>query len=207
MHIRLYEPIPGEVECIEVRRFPLFLLFVFWRFFLRAVVPLFIGSLLVFILNDFSFQIPFIQILFGIYLLYISVLFIFIFVEWFNEELDVLIVTNKRIIIFTQQTFFKRQSSIASLDQIQDVKGSMQGFIQNMLNIGVLEIQTAAEKARFRMDEIPHPEQVAGIINQELQKMKEGKDFKNQLLEQEPIMNNNFLDQLVVTRGKLKQVL
>ena len=57
----------------------------------------------------------------------------YIFVQWLNNELDILIVTNKRIIEYDQIKFLNRKISQASIDQVQEVRASTSGIIGNVL--------------------------------------------------------------------------
>ncbi|MBT4936558.1 hypothetical protein HON22_01440, partial [Candidatus Peregrinibacteria bacterium] len=170
--MKMYEPLPGENEIIEVRKFPYFLLLVILRFIIRSLIPLFFGFSLLYIFNKTSLDDVVVQVFFAFYLIYMAFLLLLAFIEWLNEELDLLIVTDQRIIIFIQETLFKRHSSIASLDQIQDVKGFLSGILFSLIGIGTLEIQTAADKIQFVMEEVRHPEKIAHIINNAMQKAK-----------------------------------
>lgn len=49
---------------------------------------------------------------------------LYIFVNWVNDELDILILTNKRIIALEQIKFLDRKLSQASIDQVQEVNAS-----------------------------------------------------------------------------------
>jgi len=53
----------------------------------------------------------------------------YIFVQWLNNELDILIVTNKRIIEYDQIKFLNRKISQASIDQVQEVRASTSGIM------------------------------------------------------------------------------
>ncbi len=46
----------------------------------------------------------------------------YIYVQWLNNELDILILTNKRIIEYDQVKFLSRKISQASIDQVQEVR-------------------------------------------------------------------------------------
>ena len=48
----------------------------------------------------------------------------YIFVNWVNDELDILILTNKRVIALEQIKFLDRKLSQASIDQVQEVNAS-----------------------------------------------------------------------------------
>jgi hypothetical protein len=79
----------------------------------------------------------------------------YIFIQWLNNELDMLIVTNKRIIEYEQVTLLNRKTSQASLDQIQEVKASTSGIVGNTLRYGNITIQTAWDASDFQLTAIP----------------------------------------------------
>jgi len=88
------------------------------------------------------------------YLLYAGLT---LYIKWLNEELDILVVTNFRLINLEQVTFMERTVSETNLMQIQDVKGIEKGVIGNLLHYGDLQIQTAAEKVAFNIQCVPQP--------------------------------------------------
>jgi hypothetical protein len=116
-------------------------------------------------------------------------------------------VTNKRVIIFLQRTFFYRDSSITSLSQVQDVQGKTQGFINSFLNIGTIEIQTAADKIQFIMDDIRYPEKVVSEINSlvfDYNRTLQKKEIELSPELEEKIYENTYLNELLKeTRGRL----
>jgi len=83
----------------------------------------------------------------GIVLLHLVILFIALnwFIKWLDHHLDVIIVTNKRIVDVNQTRIFNRKISSMSLGQVQDVSGQTRGFIPSMLKFGVLNIETAGQ--------------------------------------------------------------
>lgn len=89
-----------------------------------------------------------------IYLLYAG---LGLYIKWLNEELDILVVTNFRLINLEQVTFMERTVSETNLQQIQDVKGVEKGILGNLFHYGDLQIQTAAEKVAFCIRCVPQP--------------------------------------------------
>lgn len=97
--------------------------------------------------------------LFVMYALLITLL------RWINEEFDVFIITTDRLIDVTQITFLKRSVTSTPLEQIQDVTGSVSGFLPTLLHFGDLTVQTASgDASNFFIDRIPDPEEVARKI-------------------------------------------
>jgi len=90
-----------------------------------------------------------------IYLLYGL---LFICIRWINEEFDLFILTNHRLVDITQESFLKRTITTTPLEQIQDATSVVNGLIRTLLNYGDLVVKTAAGNAsNFYIDAIPDP--------------------------------------------------
>lgn len=104
---------------------------------------------------------------------------LFTCIRWVNEEFDVLILTNDRLIDITQITLLKRSVTSTPLEQIQDTTGLISGFVGTIFHYGDLEVQTAAGDASdFSIDSIPNPEGVAQQILDWADKKRHGKPIK-----------------------------
>jgi len=94
-------------------------------------------------------------------IMFIAIWFLFIwiifFVIWTNYYLDILIVTNKRIIDIEQKGLFSREVSTFRLDRIQDITIEVRGILATLLDFGDVHIQTAGEKRDFVAKGAPHP--------------------------------------------------
>lgn len=91
------------------------------------------------------------------FILYFLLILLVTYVKWLNEELDIIIATDNRIISHEQLDIFHRQVYEANLGQIQDVKGSQKGFLQSVLHYGNIEIQTSASDVFFIIKHVNHP--------------------------------------------------
>ena len=85
---------------------------------------------------------------------------IIFFVIWTDYYLDILIVTNKKIIDIDQRGLFHREVSTFRLDRIQDITIEIHGLIATLLDFGDVHIQTAGEKREFVAKSIPSPAKV-----------------------------------------------
>jgi len=65
------------------------------------------------------------------------------FMIWTDYYLDVLILTNKKIVDIEQQGLFAREVSSLPLGKIQDVTVGTQGILATFFHFGNLKIQTA----------------------------------------------------------------
>jgi hypothetical protein len=98
------------------------------------------------------------------FIIYMIVIVTISFIRWLEDELDVIIVTNERVISIDQVSFMHRTVSETELSQVQDVKHVAKGVLSNVMNFGCLEIQTAAEKIIFRIDDVTKPHQMSRQI-------------------------------------------
>ena len=94
------------------------------------------------------------MIFFSLYLLFMLLI---TYVKWLNEELDIIIATDQRIISHEQIDLFHRQISETSIQQLQDVKGTENGLFASLFHYGTLEIQTASSDVFFKMKHVDHP--------------------------------------------------
>jgi len=125
---------------------------VFAMFLLPAMI--FLSMIVAYWPNFFNEGFNIMSLIVLIYLLY-SVLILYI--KWLNEELDIFVVTNMRLINLEQVSFMERTVSETNLSQIQDAKGVEKGVLGNLLHYGNLQIQTAAEKVAFTIKSVPDP--------------------------------------------------
>lgn len=88
-----------------------------------------------------------------------------IFARWTDYYYDVWIITTSRIIDIDQRGFFHRDvATLFDLGHIQDVKTVLSGIVGNILNYGLVQVQTAAANREFIMDGIANPTGVEKII-------------------------------------------
>lgn len=93
----------------------------------------------------------------------------YIFVHWVNNELDLLIVTNRRIIAYDQVKFLDRKMSQTTIDLVQEVNASTSGLLWNLLHYGNMMVRTASDSASnvsdFNMTHIPNPIETSRVIH------------------------------------------
>jgi len=98
------------------------------------------------------------------YLVWLLLLWILFFVEWTDYYLDVLVVTNKRIVQIEQKGFFNREVTSFFYAQIQDITVETAGFIKTFLKFGHLHIQTAGHNHEIIIKDAHNPEQARSLI-------------------------------------------
>jgi len=74
---------------------------------------------------------------------------LFFYSSFLMYYLDLMIVTNDRLVQIQQKTLFSRSVSELDLYKIQDASSDITGVIPTMLGYGLLSIQTAGERANF----------------------------------------------------------
>lgn len=87
------------------------------------------------------------------------------FMIWTHYYLDLWIITDRRIILVDQITFFNRNVSIFRLERLQDIEFTIKGIVPTLLNFGTLGAQTAgAHESNFKTSGLPDPRTLQAII-------------------------------------------
>lgn len=111
----------------------------------------------------------FVQEFLGVILLglgaWLLVLWTVFFVLWTNYYLDILLVTNLRIIDIEQHGLFARDIAEVSLGNVQDIKVEVLGVLPSLLNFGTIHIQTAGEAKEVVVHNVPKPHEVRKTIS------------------------------------------
>ncbi len=132
-------------------------------FFVIGFIPLVFALAAEIFIWDKTFSDPFLALGIG-FVLYFLVVLLVTYVKWLNEELDIIIVTDTRIISHEQIDLFHRQISEANLGQIQDVTGVQKGFLQSIFHYGTIEIQTSASDVFFIIKHVNNPYENARLL-------------------------------------------
>lgn len=91
----------------------------------------------------------------------------FLFTRWTDYYYDIWVITNWRIVDIDQVGLFKRSvATILTLDHIQDVESQTHSVIGTFLNFGNVQVQTAAAKREFLIEDVPNPNQVVQTIRE-----------------------------------------
>ncbi len=93
-----------------------------------------------------------------------QLVWMFFFIAWTNYYLDVILVTNKRVIDIEQIGLFSREIADLRLENIQDIKVEIAGWIYSFLKIGHLHIQSAGQSKEFLLRDLPEVQEVKNII-------------------------------------------
>jgi hypothetical protein len=105
------------------------------------------------------------EALFGfVVLAWLLTAWIAVFVVWTNYFLDVLIITDHRLVDIEQHSFFSRNVSECFVDKIEDVTVDVHGLLPTFFDFGDIHIQTAGESPRFVLRHMPRPHETKDLI-------------------------------------------
>lgn len=84
-----------------------------------------------------------------------------------DYTLDVVKITNRRIIDIDQRGFFSRNIATIRLETIQDITINTHGILPTLLHFGDLSIQSAGEMNEFVIRGLRDPDKVKDIVIRE----------------------------------------
>jgi len=91
-------------------------------------------------------------------------LFFFCFLWWVNDDLDVAILTDYRLIDINQIHFLEHRMTEIGLEKIHDISGTLSGISGAIFRYGTLQIYTARDHSDFKMQMVATPRLVARKI-------------------------------------------
>lgn len=94
---------------------------------------------------------------------------VFIYLSWLNDELDLFVITDNRIIGIEQLSPLARKISESPLDRIQEVDAEQRWLLQTLFNYGTVNIHTASETSNMVVSIAPEPVENARLINNIIQ--------------------------------------
>ena len=164
---------PGQQEGEEVKlylqRHWIFIGRIFIKVLMAFFVPaIYFGILSLFQISDKAFAIH----LFFLFW-YLIFFLLFFLIEFLNEELDIVIVTNIRLINIIQVHFFSRKSTEASLEYIQDIHHNTSGILPTLFNYGTINVQTAADQTKIILQDVSTPDMVTQQIMRLIEERKQ----------------------------------
>ncbi len=171
--------LPGEKVISILRRHQIVLLGFALYLVIMISLPFFIYNIFDFVfgvsLNGTIRAIFFFLV--GLHLLFTNILGFFVLIDYY---LDVWIITNQRILSIEQKGLFNRVINEVRYERIQDITSVVPGLIATYFKYGDILIQTAAEKERMILKQIPDPietrRQISEIYNNILEHHHGGND-------------------------------
>lgn len=95
---------------------------------------------------------------------YYIIIIVFFYVHCMDFYLDVLILTNDRLIDVDQHSLFSRTISEMDLFQVQDVSTDIKGVFPTMFNYGTVHIQNASLQTKFTITQARNPDKLREVI-------------------------------------------
>lgn len=146
-----------------IRKHKIIFLFLFLKIMMLIIVPFSIMiSLHVYEIISPSY----LPLAWSFFLLIMLFSQLVIFVEWLNEELDTVIITDERIINIDQISFLHRSIVETSLAHVSDARGIQKGIWSDIFDYGVIEMQTENNRTVSRIEYVGQPFSVAEKILQ-----------------------------------------
>lgn len=87
------------------------------------------------------------------------------FTRFLNYFLDIVIITNYRVIKIEKSLYMQDDQNIVDLHEIQDIKKIQHGIISNLLDYGKLVIVTPTMIEPMILDKMPDPERFFRKVN------------------------------------------
>ncbi len=97
----------------------------------------------------------------------------FILIDWINDELDIIIITDSRVISIEQLSALSRNVTECSLDRVQEVNAHTSGIFQTIFKFGDVHIRTASETSNMIVKYAPDPIENSRRINNIIQEYRE----------------------------------
>ncbi len=151
---------PGETVLLLLRPHRFTIFFPMGWILLFALIPLmiWIGGVSIFGVGGYQALFWFLTCL------YYLALWIMLFYQLTIYSLNVVIVTDRRIIENNQYGFFNRKISELKAYRVQDISVSVKGLLQTFFNFGDVLVQTAGSEREFTFKNIGNPELVKDKI-------------------------------------------
>jgi hypothetical protein len=97
-------------------------------------------------------------------LVFYSALFTYTLLRFNNWYYNLIIITNKRFIVYKFRPLSSYRASETNLDSILDISQSTIGLFPSLFNYGDLLVQTASQRTKFRIKFVPRPTWVRNIL-------------------------------------------
>lgn len=88
------------------------------------------------------------------------------FLRFLQYYLEIVILTNYRVIDLKKSVFIHDDKEMIDLHEIQDIKKNQDGIWANMFNYGDIVITTASTTSSMSLPDLPHPDYHLNRINE-----------------------------------------
>ncbi len=104
--------------------------------------------------------------------LYWIIFLTFILIDWINDELDIFIITDSRVIGIEQISALSRNVTECSLDRVQEVNAHTAWVLQTIFWFWDVHIHTASETSNMIVNYAPDPIENCRRINNIIQEYR-----------------------------------
>src|SRR5258708_6865404 len=118
---------------------------------------------------------PYAEIITLIKSVYLMFLILGLFLLWIMYYLNVMIVTNERVVDITQNSLISHKVSELNLNRTQDVTAETEGILETFFDFVTVYLQDAAISERFIFYNVPNPGRVKKLIMNLKKKIKKKK--------------------------------
>ena len=151
-------------------------------FLILAIVPLFIITTILNTLTKGGGTLLYGPLIAFFYVVWLQFTWNTLAVTWTtNYYLDVVLITNRRLLKIEQLGLFARDVAEMRLEKIQDIRVDVLGLFSSLLNFGDLKVQTAGEEEQFVIYNVPNPNEIKNIIFEHHDTPPQGQPIKPSL--------------------------
>ncbi len=151
---------PGEHVLMMLHQHWIVFAFKLGYIFILVISTLVILSMSIGFINLFGSA-----IFWGWLSLYWLVFLTFIFLSWINDEIDLFIITDQRIIGIEQLSTLSRRVTECGLGRVQEVNAEVTGILQTVFQYWQVHIHTASENSDMIVNFAPSPVEKGNQIN------------------------------------------
>ena len=132
---------------------------------LHAIAVLAVLAVLVSLLLLMQSEIIGMRTIMALMIIGITSWFHFIFIRFMNYFLEIVLVTNFRVIRLQKTLYLRNNKNVVDLHEIQDIKKIQQGLIANILNYGKLVVVVPTMIEPMILNSMPDPDRFFRKVN------------------------------------------
>lgn len=110
---------------------------------------------------------------------YLAFILHFFFFRAINSLMNIMIVTNFRVLRVRSTVFLLRERNVISMKNVQDIEMNQSGILPRLLNYGEIVITSASGEYELSFHYIPHTQKIYNILNHIYQKESQSQQFQS----------------------------
>jgi uncharacterized membrane protein YdbT with pleckstrin-like domain len=108
---------------------------------------------------------------------FLAVVVHFVFFRSINALMNIMIVTNFRILRVNSTIFLRRERNVIQMKNIQDIEMHQSGLLPRLLNYGDIVVSSASGEIELTFYYVPKTQKIYNIINHICQKVPQTERF------------------------------